>query len=98
MVNKKSSRILPKHKPETVKDKKKTVTKFEKIADDVVACGMKFIDALIIKEKLDTTHPSPHILGSIKEQPGNSGTTEHTIERYEANWCGLKNFCILIGD
>ena len=50
MVNSKSSRILPKHKPETVKDKKKTVTKFEKIADDVVSMGLKCILALIIKE------------------------------------------------
>ena len=98
MVNSKSSRILPKHKPETVKDKKKTVTKFEKIADDVVSMGMKCILALIIKEKLDTAHPSPHIIGSTKEQPGNSGATEHTIDRYEAVWRGLKNFCILIGD
>ena len=46
MVDTKSSRILPKHKPETVKDKKKTVTKFEKIADDVVSEGINFIDAL----------------------------------------------------
>jgi hypothetical protein len=59
---------------------------------------MKFINELIISEKLDSTNPSANINGRSKENPGNFSTAESTILRYSDVWSGLKTFSVLTGD
>ena len=69
-----------------------------KLTEDEQKDGINNICATTVAAKMSTTKKSPSIIGFTKDNPGNSGATVSTIDRYKDIWRGIQKFCIGIGD